>query len=66
MKNHICKEDRSCICSILADEPDEECPVHGGCFVRPTCEICGRFMKWTENPNSDGACLESNAMVQAI
>lgn len=46
MKTHICEEWRFCTCSQLALEPDEHCPVHGGCFVKPVCIHCGRFMPY--------------------
>ena len=42
---HDCRESTTCCCYLLADEPDEECPVHGGGTWPPRCEVCGRFMK---------------------
>lgn len=41
---HICREDRSCICSSSKLEPDEKCPVHG-CSYPYRCGICGKFLK---------------------
>jgi len=40
---HVCKQDKACICGALAEEPHEECPVHG-CQYPPRC-ACGRFVK---------------------
>lgn len=46
IKDHICRESKTCKCYSLALEPDEKCPIH--CYGEwpPRCEICGRFMKW--------------------
>lgn len=46
MIDHICKEIDYCTCNQLADEPDENCPIHGSGIFPPRCCICGRFMKW--------------------
>lgn len=46
MKEHTCKELDFCICSQLADEPSEDCPIHGHGLLPPRCMICGRFMSW--------------------
>lgn len=46
MKEHECRENKTCTCYLLADEPNEDCPVHGSGLWPPRCEICGRFMKW--------------------
>jgi len=43
---HVCRESRTCCCSLTALEPDEDCPVHGWPYP-PRCEICGQFMKRT-------------------
>lgn len=43
---HICAEGHTCVCSQLADTPDETCPVHGAGIWPPRCESCGRFLKW--------------------
>lgn len=48
-KPHVCRESRSCVCSIQALEPDEECPVHGVGEWPPRCDVCGRFMKWSKS-----------------
>lgn len=48
MKQHTCKESKTCSCSVIGLEPDEECPVHGYGEYPPRCEICGRFIKRTE------------------
>jgi hypothetical protein len=45
MANHICKEADYCICSSVALEPDERCPIHGIPWP-PKCGECGKFMKW--------------------
>lgn len=41
--DHTCKQDKTCICGALADEPREDCPVHG-CQYPPRC-ACGKFVK---------------------
>lgn len=46
--NHVCKEDKTCMCSILALEPDEDCPVHAQGPWPPRCGQCGRFLSWDE------------------
>ena len=48
---HVCAEDKTCTCSIQADEPDEKCPVHGGGSYPPRCGKCGQFIK---RPNASG------------
>ena len=45
MKKHKCKEDKTCTCSIVGLEPDENCPKHGCGEWPKRCEICGRFIK---------------------
>lgn len=47
MKDHVCKEATHCMCSLLADEPDEDCPMHGFPYP-PRCAECGRFLKRKE------------------
>ncbi len=43
---HICKPMKpTCCCWQLADEPDEDCPIHGGGIVN-RCE-CGRYVSPT-------------------
>ncbi len=49
MEDHTCKESKTCICWLLADEPDESCPVHGWGTYPPRCEVCGGFMKLSVN-----------------
>ena len=44
MKKHICKRNRSCLCSLQALEPDEQCPIHGGGEWPPRCVECGKFL----------------------
>jgi hypothetical protein len=46
-KVNKCKheESQACICSIVAYEPDESCPRHGGGIWPPRCQNCGKFMK---------------------
>lgn len=51
MKKHICQRNKTCICSQLKLEPDEQCPIHGYGEWPPRCEICGRFMKWDIKDN---------------
>lgn len=43
-KKHVCHESRTCTCSIIADEPDESCPVHGAGEYPPRCCVCGCFV----------------------
>lgn len=50
--DHICKEGKYCICHALADEPNENCPVHGTISNVKRCIICGKFMKKNDNQNS--------------
>ncbi len=44
MSPHRCEESRTCICYLLALEPNESCPQHGHPYP-PRCETCGRYMK---------------------
>lgn len=46
-KTHTCHIDKTCSCSTTALEPDEYCPIHGGCLETwpPKCSECGRFFK---------------------
>ncbi len=39
---HVCAPFRYCVCSIVADEPNEDCPIHGS-EPWPRCR-CGRFV----------------------
>lgn len=42
-KEHKHESSRTCKCSIIADEPNEKCPVHGyGEYLR-RCAICEQF-----------------------
>ena len=42
---HKCEEYKfGCTCGSLAEEPDDCCPTHGGCYVKPRC-ICGKFVR---------------------
>lgn len=43
-KPHTCTISKTCSCSIIALEPDEECPVHGWGPDHPSCGVCGRFV----------------------
>ena len=45
MLGHVCEESTTCECYMLADEPNEDCPVHGHPWP-PRCGTCGRFMPW--------------------
>ncbi len=45
MKKHRCKEWNVCICGTLAEEPNENCPIHGQGEYPKHCGICGRFFK---------------------
>jgi hypothetical protein len=45
MKKHRCREGRTCVCSIVALEPEEDCPIHGSGPWPPRCKICGRFIR---------------------
>lgn len=44
MSDHVHYEGKSCICYQLAEEPDEQCPVHGYPSYKK-CSQCGQFMK---------------------
>ena len=48
MKDHVCEENKECICFGWKNEPDERCPQHGAGSWPPRCDTCGRFMKWPE------------------
>jgi hypothetical protein len=43
-EQHICEEDKTCKCYQLADEPADDCPIHGSPAWPPRCGICGRFI----------------------
>ncbi len=43
MENHICEPMKYCMCDLLADEPDEDCAIHGFNSVL-RCQ-CGRYCK---------------------
>ena len=46
MKKHKCiMSPSTCVCSVTADEPDDQCPVHGLGEYPPRCATCGRFMR---------------------
>lgn len=47
---HTCKEAEYCICSTLALEPNENCPLHGHPYP-PRCATCGRFIHRKEQPH---------------
>lgn len=47
MKEHKCRESETCMCGLLAYEPNDRCPIHGCGEWPPRCEVCGRFMKWS-------------------
>jgi hypothetical protein len=46
VKTHICIENKYCICSVQAIEPDENCPIHSAGEWPPRCAECGKFMKF--------------------
>jgi len=49
MKKHKCHPIDYCICIQTSLEPNEYCPIHGGCKEYPErCVICGRFIKTKE------------------
>lgn len=50
MAAHTHELPRTCICYLLAQEPDEKCPIHGGGEWPPRCAHCGRFMPWPSVP----------------
>ena len=45
MKNHTCVESDTCTCSIVALEPNDNCPIHGCGEWPPRCKICGKFLR---------------------
>jgi hypothetical protein len=56
---HTCKRVEYCLCSSIADEPNEECPFHGWGEWPPRCMRCGRFMKSGCIPMAEEADLKS-------
>jgi len=51
MKEHKCCPIDYCTCSILADEPNEDCPIHCSGPWPPRCGDCGRFLEKSANDN---------------
>jgi len=48
LKEHTCADYfHGCTCSIIADEPADDCDVHGAGHWPPRC-ICGKLVKWKE------------------
>lgn len=45
---HDCKRSTTCACNLQDMEPNEKCPVHGYGEFPPRCEVCGKFMKWSQ------------------
>jgi hypothetical protein len=45
MTHHICKVKDYCICSQWADEPNDNCEIHGQGVYPPRCKDCGRFLR---------------------
>lgn len=43
---HKHERPNTCICYILALEPNENCPIHGYGEWPPRCKICGKFMPY--------------------
>jgi hypothetical protein len=43
---HECQRPRTCSCGATADEPGDDCPIHGSGEWPPRCATCGRMMKW--------------------
>ena len=58
-KDHECKEDRSCICSPTALEPDEDCPVHGYPPFPRKCVVCGKYLKTIPDNRKSSSFVES-------
>lgn len=54
IKQHEHQISRTCMCSIQAYEPSEQCPQHGGGGWPPQCEICGQFMPYPKPMYGDG------------
>lgn len=46
-ESHVCAVDRTCCCSMIANEPEEKCPVHG--WPESRCGTCGRWVKLTRH-----------------
>lgn len=46
--DHVHEEARGCTCFILADEPREDCPMHGAPWP-PRCGSCGQFLPWKKD-----------------
>lgn len=45
---HQCQRSTTCSCNIQDMEPNEKCPIHGYGEFPPRCEICGKFVKWSQ------------------
>ena len=52
MLKHEHQESSTCCCYLLADEPNEQCPLHGHPWP-PRCEVCGQMMKWCHDDLTD-------------
>lgn len=59
-RKHECRKPTGCICSVVALEPDEDCPQHGNPYPH-RCEICGRFIERTK-----GACIMTNEAIHRV
>ena len=57
---HVHSEDKTCSCGIVALEPDEYCPKHGGSRRwPPRCAECGQFITWKEANKQSPRCLKT-------
>jgi hypothetical protein len=59
---HSCKESNTCECYLLADEPAENCPVHGYGNWPPRCAECGKFMKRPPSPDAPAPKVYDEAL----
>ena len=52
--NDECKVIHYCRCSMLALEPNEDCPIHGCGPYTEKCGYCGRFMPGVPLESGEG------------
>jgi hypothetical protein len=48
VRDHTCHRSMDCICSISALEPADQCPQHGGGSWPPRCDVCQRYLPYSE------------------